>query len=136
MFFHGELSLQTVQFYGLRSVTQRIRRHGCQRGQALEGFGRGKHPAEATGCGSSAGHSNLERCELKKVVTPAAKREMAGYAVSRSHACGLFNLARSSWYYLPQPKDDGPLRDALREKAHERKRWGYRRLIVLLRRDG
>jgi len=28
------------------------------------------------------------------------------------------------------------LRDALREKARKRKRWGYRRLIVLLRRDG
>lgn len=39
-------------------------------------------------------------------------------------------------YYQPQPRDDGPLRDALREKARERKRWGYRRLIVLLRRDG
>lgn len=59
-----------------------------------------------------------------------------GYAVSRSHACGLFNLARSSWYYAPQPRNDGPLRDALREKARERKRWGYRRLIILLRRDG
>jgi putative transposase len=39
-------------------------------------------------------------------------------------------------YYKPQPKDDGALREALRAKARERKRWGYRRLIVLLRRDG
>ena len=75
------------------------------------------------------------------MVTPAAKREMAGYLhqsyeVSRSHACGLLDLARSSMYYQPQPRDDGPLRIALREKARERKRWGYRRLIVLLRRDG
>ena len=58
------------------------------------------------------------------------------YVVSRSHSCGLLNLARSSMYYRPVPKDDGPLREALREKARERKRWGYRRLIVLLRRDG
>jgi len=66
---------------------------------------------------------------------------MAGYVhksydVSRSHACGLLDLARSSMYYQPQPRDDGPLRIALREKTRERKRWGYRRLIVLLRRDG
>jgi putative transposase len=66
---------------------------------------------------------------------------MAGYihesfAVSRSHTCGLLSLARSSMYYRPVPKNDVPLRDALREKARERKRWGYRRLIVLLRRDG
>ena len=39
-------------------------------------------------------------------------------------------------YYQPQERDDEPLRKALREKARERKRWGYRRLIVLLRRDG
>ncbi len=39
-------------------------------------------------------------------------------------------------YYQPQARDDEPLRIALREKARERKRWGYRRLIVLLRRDG
>jgi len=39
-------------------------------------------------------------------------------------------------YYLPKERNDEPLREALREKARERKRWGYRRLIVLLRRDG
>lgn len=39
-------------------------------------------------------------------------------------------------YYQSKGKDDGPLREALREKSRERKRWGYRRLIALLRRDG
>lgn len=39
-------------------------------------------------------------------------------------------------YYQSRRRDDGPLREALRDKARERKRWGYRRLIVLLRRDG
>jgi len=28
------------------------------------------------------------------------------------------------------------VREALRRHAHERRRWGYRRLLVLLRRDG
>lgn len=75
------------------------------------------------------------------MVTPAAKREVAGYVsesypVSRSHACGLFTLARSSWYYQPCVRDDGPLIHALRDKAQKRKRWGIRRLIILLRRDG
>ena len=55
------------------------------------------------------GHPDPEGCELKKVVTPAAKREMAGYVgqsyeVSRSHACGLLGLARSSMYYQPQER--------------------------------
>lgn len=39
-------------------------------------------------------------------------------------------------YYQSKEKDDGPLREALRAKSRERKRWGYRRLIALLRRDG
>lgn len=39
---------------------------------------------------------------------PAAKREMAhyitdSYEVSRSHACGLFELARSTMYYASHP---------------------------------
>ena len=75
------------------------------------------------------------------MVTPAARRDMAGYAageysISRSRSCRLFDLARSTLYYRATPPDDGPLREALKAKAHERKRWGYRRLIVLLRRDG
>lgn len=66
---------------------------------------------------------------------------MAGYVtdsydISRSRTCGLFDLARSSLYYEPLPRSDEPLRIALREKARERKRWGYRWLIILLRRDG
>lgn len=74
-------------------------------------------------------------------MTPAAKREMAGYVadsyeVSRSHACGLFELARSTMYYVAHPREDALLREALRGKARERKRWGVRRLIILLRRDG
>lgn len=39
-------------------------------------------------------------------------------------------------YYATHPRDDQLLREALREKARERKRWGYRRLTILLRRDG
>lgn len=39
-------------------------------------------------------------------------------------------------YYVAHPRDDSLLRAALREKARERKRWGVRRLIILLRRDG
>lgn len=75
------------------------------------------------------------------MVTPAAKREVAeyllkAYDLSRTRTCGLLDLARSSMYYQSIARDDTALRVALRKKARERKRWGYRRLIVLLRRDG
>jgi len=45
-------------------------------------------------------------------------------------------LSRSSYYYQAVPRDDEPLRRALREKAAQRRRFGYRRLVVLLRREG
>jgi putative transposase len=45
-------------------------------------------------------------------------------------------MSRSSYYYQAQPPDDESLRQALREKAAQRRRFGYRRLCVVLRRDG
>jgi len=45
-------------------------------------------------------------------------------------------LSRSSAYYVRKARNDGPLRAALKSKAAQRRRRGYRRLIVLLRREG
>ena len=38
--------------------------------------------------------------------------------------------------YAGQPRDDAPLRSRLRELAAEKRRYGYRRLHVLLKREG
>jgi putative transposase len=58
------------------------------------------------------------------------------YPVSVVRACGLIGLNRSTHYYEANEPDDGPLRVALQEAAKKRRRWGYRRLIILLRREG
>lgn len=59
------------------------------------------------------------------------------FPLSRTRACGLMNLAVSSYYYGAHPlRSEAPLREALRRHAAVRRRWGYRRLTVLLRRDG
>ena len=75
------------------------------------------------------------------MVKPAARREAVrhlrkGYAVSLRRACGLMSLCPSSYYYQAQPRDDGDLREALKEAAAKRRRWGYRMLTVLMRRQG
>lgn len=57
-------------------------------------------------------------------------------ACSERRACGLVGISRSSCRYQGTERDDGPLRDRLRELAAERRRFGYRRLHVLLRREG
>lgn len=72
---------------------------------------------------------------------PASKRVAVAhlqqsYAVGLTRSCRLLNISRSSYGYQSSLRDDEPLRTAIRTKAAERKRWGYRRLQTLLERDG
>lgn len=55
--------------------------------------------------------------------------------VSERHACGLVQIHRASARYRQRRHDDPSLRQRLRELAAERKRFGYRRLHALLRRE-
>lgn len=45
-------------------------------------------------------------------------------------------LHRSVWYYKPVQRDDTAIRKRIREIAEVRVRYGYRRIYVLLRREG
>lgn len=61
----------------------------------------------------------------------------AAYDVSARRAMRVIGLSRSRWHYRPQrPVRDAPLRDRLKELAKLRPRFGYKRLHVLLRREG
>jgi putative transposase len=55
---------------------------------------------------------------------------------SERRACQLAGIGRSSCRYQARRRDDPELRQRLRELAGERRRFGYRRLTVLLRREG
>ena len=55
------------------------------------------------------------------------------YAFTERRACGLMLLAVSSYRYQSR-RNDEPLRTRLVELAREKPRFGYRRLLVLLRR--
>jgi putative transposase len=58
-------------------------------------------------------------------------------AISQRRACSLVGLARSLLNYRSEKREqDTALQTRLRELALERKRFGYRRLHVLLRREG
>jgi putative transposase len=56
--------------------------------------------------------------------------------LSERRACGLAMLCRATARYEVRPRDDTLVRTRLRELAGQRKRFGYRRLGLLLRRDG
>ena len=75
------------------------------------------------------------------MVTPAARREavahlVADHEVSERRACRVLGAERSSCRYRRHRGDDAGLRTRLVALAHERRRFGYRRLFVLLRRAG
>jgi putative transposase len=75
------------------------------------------------------------------MVTPAARREavvhLCGvHEVSQRRACTAIGIDRSSVRYRSRRPDDMALRERLRTLASERRRFGYRRLHILLRREG
>jgi len=75
------------------------------------------------------------------MVTPAAKREAVAHlcdthGVSQRRACSTVGADRTSVRYRSVRPDDRAIRDRLRELAAERRRFGYRRLHILLGREG
>ncbi len=72
---------------------------------------------------------------------PAQRRELVqylrvGFKVSERRACRVIPIARASLRYQSQAKDQGALKLRLRDLAQSRVRYGYRRLHVLLQREG
>ena len=74
-------------------------------------------------------------------MTPVARREAAAhlqstYKMSERRACRVLAVDRTSVRYQATRAPDTELRERLRALAQERRRFGYQRLHVLLRREG
>jgi putative transposase len=61
---------------------------------------------------------------------------MTEYGLSERRSCGLVGLRRSTCRYAPRRDPARALRERLHALAAQRRRFGYRRLTVLLRREG
>ena len=75
------------------------------------------------------------------MVTPAVKREAVAHlkallGLSERRACRIAGADRKMVRYQAKRAPDTVLRGRLRDLANERRRFGYRRLFVLLRREG
>jgi transposase InsO family protein len=75
------------------------------------------------------------------MVTPAARREAVArvrtrFELSERRACTIVGIDRKVVRYLSRRAPDSGLRGRMRELAAERRRFGYRRLHVLLRQEG
>ena len=75
------------------------------------------------------------------MVSPRVQRQAVavlmterGYGVTR--ACGLVGISRSLFRYRSRRPSPAALLDRLKALAAEKRRYGYRRLHVLLRREG
>src|SRR6266480_729848 len=104
-----------------------VRRPGCVGGQAAEG--------------ARGGERQAQEDRLKKMVTPAVRREAVtqlrvGFEVSERRACTALEVDRSSVRYRSSRPDDAMARVRLRELAAVRRRFGYRRLHILMSREG
>lgn len=74
-------------------------------------------------------------------MTPEAKRDAvthlcAEHGVSERRACEVLKVDRSSVRYKSIRPDDTSLREAIKKVAAERRRFGYRRIHVMLERQG
>ena len=75
------------------------------------------------------------------MVTPAARREAVAhlriaFEVSERRACSTLGADRTSVRYCSRRPSDAVARARLRELASVRRRFGYRRLQILLTREG
>lgn len=75
------------------------------------------------------------------MVGPAAKREAVTHlkavmGLSERRACQIISADRKTIRYRSSRPPEVELRAKLRDLANERRRFGYRRLFILLRRDG
>jgi putative transposase len=75
------------------------------------------------------------------MVTPAAKREAVAHLrtafdMSERRACRVVGCQRMTVRYRSRRPADTELRSRLRALAHQRRRFGYRRLHIFLQREG
>ncbi|HMM07191.1 MAG TPA: IS3 family transposase [Clostridiales bacterium] len=84
----------------------------------------------------------LKDIKFKKLLKPATKRRIAAeiqedYAISERHACRLAGISQNSKRYQPVDKsEDKQITERLVALSARWKRFGYRRLHVMLQREG
>ena len=75
------------------------------------------------------------------MVSPQARREAVGILTAErglgvTRACGLLGISRSLYGYRSRRSPALELRSRIAELAAQKRRYGYRRIHVLLRREG
>ncbi len=122
-------------------MAQEIRRDFALRTEAHAPAGRGKPAAEETGGRSESRQGDAAGRAGKKDLTLARLREwvrelQTRYGASERQVCFALRVSRSSFRYRSVAADDSALRLRIREITETRVHYGYRRVHILLRREG
>jgi len=99
-----------------------------------------EYPAEEAVGRKGSRNRGDEEDQHKKMVSAPARRPQVGYAQSRGlsgrRACQLMRVARSTLGYQPRMPGDTPALAAMIVLSAQYPRYGYRRIQVLLERQG
>ena len=88
-----------------------------------------------------AGQANPAGDRAKKALKAAKRRELAAwmqecFKISVQRSCRLAQLQRSAWYAKSRARDQSALCQRIRDIAMSRPRFGYLRVLVMLKREG
>jgi putative transposase len=136
---HG---ISDAKFYAWRSKYGGLEVSDAKRLKALEEENRSSRSCLPSRCWT---RRCCARCSEKtsNAQLPKEGRDLGhpAWAIQQKHyfrrrACALVGLAPKSYRHRSRRPDDARLRERLRKLAPERRRFGYRRLLILLRREG
>src|SRR5271167_4575434 len=122
-------------------MEEAIRRIGGRPGSSAQATSRREHPVAAIGRRSDAGQGDVAGCAIKKILEPSRCRQVVdylhgSYRVSERRACRVARLNRGTFRYRSHKDPRTALRMRIREIAQTRVRYGYRKIRVLLNREG
>ncbi len=111
---------------------------GAAAAQATRGRER---QAEEAGCRSEPGQRDASGRDPPKTLRPVRKRKLVDetrgeWGVSIRRACRVLLVDPSTYHYKSRRAGQAGLEQRIREICQTRVRYGYRRVHVLLRRDG
>lgn len=122
-------------------LAAQVRRADAVGDEAASSAGGGERQAEEAGGRAQPGQGDAAGRDPAKNMKPARKRQMvdhtrATWQVSIRRACRALPVDRSTYQYRPRRPEQAGLSKRIREIAETRVRYGYRRVHVLLRREG
>jgi hypothetical protein len=122
-------------------VEEAIRRTRGRPSSATQATSGREDPVEAIGCRPDARQGHVAGCAIKKILEPSRRRQAVdylhgSYLVSERRACRVARLNRGTFRYRGHKDPRTALRMRIREIAHTRVGYEYRKIRVLLNREG